>query len=323
MKRLFSALALFCLLLPARAPALNLGAYQRPDGAITVHRGGDVVDPYFAIKALWAARQLGDPASVETRAWIGWLLPRQEEDGRFARYCERDGRWEACAAADADDALLAMWIELLHQAAPAALSPLWAKSAQRAEQALERLRQGTKGVYHVSAENDYALLMDNTEIYAALRRTGELRQRAGDREGGRRYLERAKSLRLAMGRVFRPLGTGMMRWTTLPASGEARFYPDHVAHLYPWLHGMDTSVFGPMIGWQDWLVQYKDGWLSLTVDDYPWGLVALLAFRNGSGDEVERWLATAGLMSDGERWNVLEEAILQGLMRKQGGGRRR
>lgn len=314
LKLLLIALMLACAL---DARALDLSGYQRPDGAITVHRGGDFVDPYFAIKALWAARWLGDPALAQTLAWIGWMLPHQGKDGRFARYCEREGGWEACAVADADDALLALWVELLHEAAPAGLPPLWAQSARRAEYALERLRGKGNGVYRVSSENDYALLMDNAEIYAALRRTGEIRLRAGDGKAGRRYLERARSLRLAVGRTFRPSGGGMLRWTTLTAEGEARFYPDHVAHLYPWLHGMDTGAFGPMTSWRGWLAHHGESWLSLSVDDYPWGLVALLANRKGSRDEVERWLATAALLSDGDRWNVLEEAILQGLTKSE------
>lgn len=314
MNCLLRGIVLICTWLPGFALALDLSAFQRPDGAITVHRYGEHVDPYFAMKALWAARQLGDPAPKETQAWINWLLPRQNKDGGFARYCQREERWQICADADADDSTLALWIELLHEAAPRNMPPRWADSARRAELALALLKDKKSGVYRVSLKIDDALLMDNAEIYAALRRVGELRRAAGDRAGGRRYLAQAQSLRLAMATVFRPSGSDLLRWSSGDASGE-KFYPHRVAHLYPWLHGMETAGFGEMLNWPLWLQRYGDAWLARADDVYPWGLPALLAYRAGSYPVVERWLDNAVVLRDGGHWNVLEEALLQGLAR--------
>lgn len=314
MKQLFCMLALACALFPATVAALDLSAYQRADGAISVHRRGDHVDPYFVMKALWAARQLGDPAVKETHAWIEWLLPQQGADGGFARYCEREGRWQVCADADADDALLALWIELLHEAAPRKLPPRWADSARRADQALALLKDPNTGVYRATAKISDALLMDNTEICSAFRRVGELRRGAGDAAGATRYLAQAQSLRLAMTTVFRPIENGLLRWSSGDASGE-KFYPHRVAHLYPWLHRMDTVAFGPMLDWQGWLNRYGDAWLARADDVYPWGLVALTAYRFKSNKAIERWLDNAPALREGANWNVLEEAVLQGLAR--------
>nr|WP_295772048.1 hypothetical protein [Rhodoferax sp.] len=307
------------LLLPTLSSALDLSAYQRADGAITVHRYGDHVDPYFAMKALWAARRLGDPAQKETLAWIHWLLPRQKDNGSFSRYCETDGRWQACADADADDSTLALWIELLHEAAPRGLPPLWADSARRAEQGLAQLRDKTTNVYHVSDSIGDALLMDNSEIYAALRRVGELRQGARDAAEAKRYFAQARTLRLAMGKVFRSSPSGLLAWTSGDAAGEL-FYPHRLAHLYPSLHGMPTDAFDPMLGLQAWLDRYSDAWLDRTDDNFPWGLVALLAYQNNLYWAVDRWMDNAIVLRYSGHWNVLEEAQLQGLARQQLGG---
>ena len=314
MRHMICMIAMVFALFPVTVAALDLSAYQRADGAISVHRLGDRVDPYFAIKSLWVARQLGDPAVKETLAWIEWLLPRQGADGSFARYCEQAGRWEPCAEADADDALLALWIALLHEAAPRKLPPHWSESVRRAEQALARLKDPGSGVYRATPNISDALLMDNSEIYNALRRVGELRRAAGDAAGAKRYQAQAQALRLAMAKVFRPVENGLLRWTSGDPSGD-RFYPHRVGHLYPWLHGMDTAAFGPMLDWPGWLGRYGEAWLACTDDPYPWGLAALVAYRFKSYEAVERWLNNASGLRDGGYWNVLEEAALQGLAR--------
>ena len=156
--------------------------------------------------------------------------------------------------------------------------------------------------------------MDNAEIYAALKHIGELHNRAGDKVGGQKYLMQAKSLRLAMGRVFGSRGKDLLNWNNGDTSGE-KFYPHRLAHIYPWLHDMDTSTFGTMLSWQVWLDRYADAWLARTDDPYPWGLVALVAYRRGSNEMVDHWLKNSSALREGENWNVLEDAILQGLAR--------
>jgi hypothetical protein len=314
MKRIASVITVITALWSGTSCALDLSAYQQPDGAITVHPQDDHVDPYFAMKALWAARQLGDPALVETRAWIDWLLPRQSADGSFSRYCEQNATWRVCDEPDADDSMLAMWIELLHEAAPRGLPARWAESAQRAEHALTQLRDPKSGVYHISPKNNDALLMDNVEVYAAFRRIGELQIKAGDHAGGQRHITQARALRLAISKTFHPNGKDLLRWSSGDDSSEA-FYPYGVAHLYPWLHQMNTEGFGPMLNWENWLNRYDEAWLTRSGDSYPWGLVALLAWREKSYPVVTRWLNNAVALRGSGNWDVLEEALLQGLAR--------
>lgn len=308
--------AMVMLAWPGTSAALDLSAYQRPDGAITVHPQEGRVDPYFAIKALWAARQMGDAAAPETHAWINWLLPRQKVNGSFARYCEQPSGWQACDEPDADDSLLAMWIELLHEAAPRNMPPAWAASVRRAETALQQLQDPRTGVYRAGPRISDALLMDNAEVYAALRRVGELQKQAGDSREGERHLAQARALRLAMAKVFQPNGKELLRWSSGDDSS-ITFYPYALGHLYPWLHGMNTEGFGTIMSWQNWLDRYGEQWLTRSGDSYAWGLVALLALRQGSYPMVRRWLDNAVALRGGADWNVLEDAVMQGLARER------
>ena len=67
-----AAVTAVALVLPPCSGTLDLSGYQRSNGAITVHVGGDYVDPYFATKALIVARSFGS-AFRRTRSRIGGL----------------------------------------------------------------------------------------------------------------------------------------------------------------------------------------------------------------------------------------------------------
>ncbi len=296
--------------------ALDMSGYQNADGAITVHSKGDNVDPYFAMKALWVSRQLDDPAPLESLSWIGWLMPRQKEDGSFARYCQKDGEWRECERSDADDSMLALWIELLYETAPRHRLPFdWIASENRAEKGLKSLRNPVSGLYRTGFDSKESLLMDNVEVYEALKRIGGILEHSGDRIRARRFLKLASDLRNSMSRIFRADRNGILRWSTDDHS-RGTFYPYAVADLYPWMHRMDTKGFGKMESWDEWLKQYGQIWLSRSGDSYPWGLVAFLALREHSYRYVDSWIANAAALRGGENWDVLEEAVLQGLARQ-------
>jgi hypothetical protein len=297
----------------AQAQVFELGGYQQADGAITVTYRGDTVDPYFAIRALLTARQAGLDTEASTRAWIAWLLPRQDPDGRFARYCRQAGQsWRTCRQADADDALLAMWIELLQVAAPhAGLPPDWARSAALAQRHLARLREPVLGVYLIAADNRVALFMDNLEIHAALMAIGQRQQGRGEHGAARATLAGALQLRGAIGRVFRPSGSGLFRVSTQPQQAP-RFYPDHVAQLYPVLLQFPQGQ-PPRQVFRQWIAEHGSVWLGQQADTYPWGLVALAARLAGDAGTAYCWKSKAAHLRFGARWNVLEEAVFQSI----------
>ena len=299
----------------ARTP-LQLAAYQGPDGAITVQRGGDLVDPYFATLALLVAHRGGLAERPAALAFIAWLLPQQGADGLFARYCgQPGGTWSTCAPADADDALLALWMALLEVESRAAPPPQsWQTSLARSSAALAALRDPASGVYRVAPGDPSALLMDNVEVETALRLMAQARVRRGELAASAALRARADGLRRAMARAF-PVGPdGLIRYRRPAEAGEApRFYPDRVAHLYPWLHGMSTRLWPGRLSYRHWMEAYRDEWLGLAADPFPWGLVALVALGRGDAAAARAWCARARPLRDGPRWNVLEEVAFQRL----------
>src|SRR5882757_5271075 len=147
LKSISALLPIFLLLLapsPAHASPQNLvlDLYQTPDGAITVNEHGNFVDPYFANRALTLADESGVDVRAIAERWIPWLMAHQLSDGRFERYCKSGGSdWSPCKPSDADDAGLAVWLELLYRLAPqSGLPATWQVSAARANKYLGGLR---------------------------------------------------------------------------------------------------------------------------------------------------------------------------------------
>src|SRR5690349_18799799 len=103
----------------ASSQTFVLDLYQTPDGAITVNEHGNFVDPYFTNRALTLADESGMDVRAIAERWIPWLMAHQLSDGRFERYCKSGGSdWASCRPSDADDAGLAVWLELLYRLAP-------------------------------------------------------------------------------------------------------------------------------------------------------------------------------------------------------------
>ena len=164
-----------------RRSAFYPATLQAPDGAMTLNSGGNYVEPYFATKALIVAQDGGLDVREAAKAWIEWVLPRQRPDGLFRRFCRVNGEWRDCAPADADDSMLALWMQLLYRMAPATGMPAeWQRSLALSARQLAKLRNQRLGVYHISTRNHVALLMDNIEVYAALKDVARAQLRLHD-----------------------------------------------------------------------------------------------------------------------------------------------
>jgi hypothetical protein len=308
-----------CAPWPARAPrsaAFDLGLYQQVDGAIALHDDGLMVEPYFATKALLAARQAGLDVDVAGGRWVAWAMQHQRPDGTFDRWC-RDSSgsgWCACGEADADDALLALWVELLHRLAPGRTLPArWPASARLAESRLATLRDSASGLYHVSPTNAVALFMDNVEIYGALRGVAAMERRLGANARAATRQALADSLAGAIDREFWRAAPGEYTVSTQAAATGTAFYPYQVAQIYPWLDSLPPPAAGTRPPWARWMGRHGEEWLAASGDEYPWGLVALAAIEAGDETSARRWLRGASAFRGGRRWNVLEEAVFQGL----------
>lgn len=303
------AIGLMIAQAPASGQPLILdGLYQRPDGAITVLLNGDVVDPYFASKSLLAAADLHVDAHASAQAWIHWLLVYQHPDGRFDRYCIKGGHYSRCAAADADDAMMAVWIELLIRYAPAAgMPPVWRDSIDKAHRYLATLRDARTGVYNISATLPVALLMDNVEIYSALRTLADYRASVHDKAGARRVQDDADALARAIVTTFWSPDHGFRASTQVINEGD--FYPTKVAQLFPMLSGLAVPGQDAQASYAKWMRDNCRTWLAMAAHDYPWGLVALAAYKAGDMKSVACWYSNSGPYRHGAHWNVLEETL--------------
>lgn len=313
--------ALLALSVLARAEDLDLTIYQGPEGAIHLNRESNIVDPYFATKALLEASHAGADVRRAAHAWINWALKRQLPDGRFHRYCRVPPQeWVACADADADDAMMAVWMQLLVELTPPEGMPVaWRVSIQSASRQLRTLFEPGLGIYFISAKQPVGLFMDNVEVYAALRAVAQWQREVGAFPEAARSEKEATRLQQQLVKNFWDAREQKFRVSTQPRSAR-EFYPDEVAQIYPWIENMPTPhAAGRSRTYRQWMQQSGPGWLRMEADHFPWGLVAIAALRMNE-IHAECWLVRAAPLRHSNRWNVLEEAIFQALQIRYGTG---
>jgi hypothetical protein len=294
----------------AQVRKFEAGRYATADGALLLNDTGNYVEPYFATKALLVAQSSGLDTKEAALAWIRWLLPRQLPDGRFERYCLKKNAWAACSAADADDSMLALWMELLYRNAPdSGLPQEWQHSANLARSYLRTLRNERLGVYHVSHRNHAALFMDNVEVYSALAQVARSERRFGDAAHADADDRSAQDLAKSIANVF----WNERQQRFLPSNEKSRpaFYPDVVAQTYPWLAGMPTPEGDPHRAWTHWRQVFAPMWLNNRYDPHAWGLVAMAAVELNDTNTAGCWLDRAEVHRGDGEWNILEEAAFQ------------
>ncbi|ODV42545.1 hypothetical protein AWV79_25860 [Cupriavidus sp. UYMMa02A] len=297
-----------CVPQPGGAAELVLTDYQRHDGAITTYFNGDSSDPYFAAKALLAAQDAGMTTRTAATSWIAWLLPRQHADGRFDRYCMKDQRFISCQEADADDALMAVWMELLVRSAPPkGMRSAWQASFDKASRYLDTLRDPSSGIYLISAKLQVALLMDNVEVSSAFKAASDYHRRQGDAVGAAGWMRKAEQLDKDILRAFWRPNKGYLV-STQPRS-QSEFYPDAVAQIFPILADIRPDSRPHATAYYLWMKENRMTWLQMSEADFPWGLVALVADKMGDKDAIACWRMRSIQFRHGKHWNVLEEAL--------------
>ena len=286
--------------------------YQHADGAISLHYRSDYVEPYFATKALIVAQAARLDIRQPADQWIHWLLLRQDKTGRFGRYCRKPGTdWRLCSPSDADDSMLALWLQLLYTNSPdSGLRPEWQESAKKARSRLDELRNGRLGEYHVSSQNHVALFMDNVEVYSALIDIARSLDRFGQHGDAQATFAQAEKLDSAIQQVFWNKHEEWFRPSIQKSKQD--FYPDIVAQVYPWLADlpMDSNM-QTGAAWTIWKNRFANDWLDKKRDPHPWGLVAMAALKFGDDNSAACWLSRSESLRFSPNWNVLEEAAFQ------------
>lgn len=309
-------------------PLILDAGYLQPSGAIMTYYGArDFIDPYFPTMALLTAHDNGMNVSHVANGWINWLLPRQEANGLFSIFCndQETNNYRACLNADADDAMMAMWIDLLYRTAPTSGMPAaWMESTRKAENQLESLYDRESGVYFISHELPVGLLMDNVEIYASLKRASLEAKRLG--VGQQAALFSLKAARLKTGIIKTFWDEDAQRFKPSTQKREAQdFYPDVVAQLMPALRGFELSLAGaPEKFYRSWMQSHRTAWMDMVGKEYPWGLVAIAATQHNDMDTANCWFQQAAPHRNTDKWDVLDEAAFQAveihLLKKWQGG---
>lgn len=305
---LLGALLGFCTLAGA-ATRLELGGYTDASGAITVLNGGDSVDPYFAMQALLLAHDNGMNISAPAEKFVNWLLPQQKPDGTFDRFCRgADGKWASCKTADADDSLLAIWMRLL-ETMPVQLRtiPAWTKSHSISEASLDHLYQPSRGIFMVSPVYLHGLFMDNLEVWS-LKTRSKIPARAAA----------AGKLEKSINDTFwDPVKKSYLVSTQFEQKAQAEaFYPDQVAQVFPLLVDFPVPGGNSHAYYGKWMTAHRAQWLRQGDADYPWGLLAVLAIRQGDQPSARCWIREAAPLRHGPRWSITDEASYQILASK-------
>ena len=307
---LLIAIALILQPLPSFAQPLDLSGYQQPDGAITTEYNGDKVDPYFATVSLLIAGKSGLNIQKQGLAWVNWALQQQKPSGLFNRY-ERDNGsvWYACDRADADDAMLALWVDLLYKLAPKTMPTTWKTSIDRAENQLSNLYNKELGIYHISADLPVGLLMDNVEIYNSFKNIALSQKKRGLFKQAIVYEAKMTALKTSILQVFSQNNDEIFLVSTQGKNGND-FYPDKVASVFPILYNLQGDNKSKNI-YTNWIQANNAQWFEQQKEDYPWGLVAVAALAMNDEDTAACWQNHATPMRYSKHWNVLEEVALQ------------
>jgi hypothetical protein len=270
-------------------------AFHTGDGAYMTTFDSGIVDPYFVNKSFVILLEANANVRAPLNEWLDWLLPRMRADGGFDRFCrDQAQRWYACKPADADDATAASVIEMISLAKKKRWIPQRMRAstqiAVRASQGmLTRLRNPASGLYRVFEDKEIYYLMDNAEIYSALRANGD-------------QVEADKLLK-AMHQGFRQEGV----WQpALPKYDRESFYPHGLARSYLWNNGvLSTAEAGAdMAGWMS---LYGDRWRRRADDNFAWGLVAWGLHRLAP-IEAACWRRSVRPFSPDIGWTVLDAA---------------
>lgn len=286
-------LVALCAPLRGQGKALDLTGYIDENGAITVQRHGDTVDPYFALQALLLAQTHGLDTAAPAAAWFDWLATRYQARQLLDRHCKNEAGWWPCKSADADDASLALWLAFLKTRHPGPLkSARVAALTQLARRDLEALRDRRTGLYRVSPRLPHSLFMDNLEVWSVQARP---------------------SLARAIQSTFWDPQLQIYRVSTQSAHPHpmAVFYPDATAQIYPLLMKFPHIPGGPAAFYSAWMAQHRRSWLAQMHTDFAWGLIALLAWEQGDLETVACWQQQALPLRHGLHWTVTDEVVFQ------------
>lgn len=288
--------------LPVQAVRLDLTGFADDSGAISVQYRGETVDPYFVLQALLLAQDHGLDTRNYADKWAAWLLERQKPDATFDRFCKRGPVWAPCKTADADDAVLALWLKFLDSLPEDPKQSAARSNSHRLSKiALTKLLDSARGIFLVSPVYQHGLLMDNLEIWS-YRPAREIAETA------------------ATGTFTRAIETtfwdkSQQRFLVSTQSEQKNtthaFYPDAVAQIFPLMVRFPQIPGGEKSYYRQWMKRHRSEWLHQVKEDFAWGLIAIVALQQGDITSVNCWLKSALPHRNTSHWILADEVVLQ------------
>ena len=303
------ALAASMTLCQAKLTALDLRGFSDAQGALSVQYHGDTVDPYFALQALLLAHDYGLDVSAYTLPLANWMVQRQKPDATFDRFCRNGPVWAPCKTADADDALLALWLRLLdtipHERDT---NPALRSSYASSQAALSRLLDPQRGIYLVSPVYQHGLFMDNLEVLSWHSPAAAKRADKGQ--------PTAQRLATNMHKVFWDTDTKAYLVSTQPEQKTVipAFYPEFVAQVLPLLFDFKMQGMEPKPHYDHWMQQHRATWLAQSKHDFSWGLIAIIALKTDDRPTAACWLRETSAAQHSSHWIVTDEVARQILL---------
>jgi hypothetical protein len=68
--------------------------------------------------------------------------------------------------------------------------------------------------------------------------------------------------------------------------------------------------------YSNWMKAHRTDWLRQGEKDYPWGLIAVLAWRQNDLNSARCWLRQATPLRHTSRWSITDETAYQILISK-------
>jgi hypothetical protein len=144
----------------------------------------------------------------------------------------------------------------------------------------------------------HGLFMDNLEVWSL---------KAHSKQSKQADIEKlAKDIHQTF---WQPVNKNFLVSTQLEQrSQKPQFYPDHVAQIFPLMVDFPLLPQSAKVYYKNWMQLHRAEWLAHGETDYPWGVLAVLALRQGDEPSARCWLRETSSMRHTSRWAVTDEA---------------
>lgn len=89
------------------------------------------------------------------------------------------------------------------------------------------------------------------------------------------------------------------------------FYPDAVAQIFPLWIGYPVPGVDDRQWYRRWRQAHREEWLLQAQTDFAWGMMAIIAWKQGDSGSARCWLRRTADYRHGVHWTVTDEVVAQ------------